>query len=113
MKNHRRLISNVLFAICAVLIAVSMSCFWNANQTKQRQLQKSGDDPFTIVFSDKIQSEHTGTGSDEMTRLNNQRLMSENRGWISIISGVGLLVIASALKAWRRKPVTLRLEEKT
>jgi uncharacterized membrane protein YidH (DUF202 family) len=111
VKSLRTPISNVLAAIGAVFVVVSIYCLWNAHKIRQQQLQLAGDDPFAMVFSDKIQREDTGTGNDEMTKLNNQRLRSENRGWYLIIGGVGLLVAGSALKGWRRKPLTLGLGE--
>ena len=106
-----RPISNLLFAVGLVFVAVSIYCFWNAYQIRQQQLQKAGDDPFVMVFTDKIRPEDTGRGNDEMKRLNNQRLRSENTGWLLIISGPGLLVAISALKSWRRKPVALSITD--
>jgi hypothetical protein len=111
MRNIRP-ISNILSALGVVFVAVSIYCFWNAYQIRQQQLQKAGDDPFALVFTDKIQPEDRGSGIDEMTRLNNQRLRSENTGWLLIIIGVGSLVATSALKSWRRKPVALSIKEK-
>jgi hypothetical protein len=99
--------SKILFAIGLVSVAVSIYYFWDAYQIKEQQLQRAGGDPFVLVFTDQLQTEESGTGDNEMTRLNNQRLRSEKRGWLLIISGVGLLVAATALKSWRRKPVAL------
>ena len=112
MRNLRWNISQVLIALGVVLVTVSIYCFWSAYRIKQQQLQKAGDDPFTLVFSDKIQTEATGTGDNEMSRLNGQRLRNENAGWYLIISGVGLLVATSAFEGWRRKSITLNLKEK-
>ena len=107
MRSIGRPISNILFVIGVVSLAVSIYYFWDAYQIKQQQLQRAGDDPFVMVFTDKIQPEDSGMGDNVMTRLNNQRLRSEKRGWLLIISGVGLLVATAALKSWRRKPVAL------
>jgi hypothetical protein len=112
MRGFRRSISKVFFALGVLFVAVSIYYFWNAYQIKRQQLERAGDDPFVIVFTDKSQPEDTGRGDDEMTKLNNQRLRSKNRGWLLIISGVGLLIAISALKNWRRKPVALSIEEK-
>ena len=111
MRNYERLISNLLLVIGTVSVAVAINCLWNAYKIKQEQLLKAGDDPFIMVFTDKVEPENTGTGNDGMIRLNNQRLRNENRGWILIISGVSLFAIASGLKAWGNRPVTLGLEE--
>lgn len=112
MRYLRRSISKVFFAIGVLFVAVSMYYFWNAHQIKQQQLERADDDPFVIVFTDKIQPEDTGRRDDEMTRLNNQRLRSKNRGWLLIISGVGLLVTISALNSWGRNPVALGIAER-
>jgi hypothetical protein len=112
MRNLRDQISNILFAIGAVFVIASIYFFWNAYQIGQHQLQEAGDDPFVMVFSDKIQPEGGGRGNDEMTRLNNRRLRSKNAGWLLIISGVVLLAATSALKSWRRKPAAPSIIEK-
>jgi len=112
MRNFRGPISNVLFTIGAFFVAMSIYCFWNAHQIRQQQLQKAGDDPFVMVFTDKILTEDARKDNDEIIRLNNQRLRSENRGWFLMISGVGILVAVSALKVWKRKSVTLNIIEK-
>jgi hypothetical protein len=111
MRNSRPII-NISFALGVVFVAVSIYCFSNSHQIRQQQLQKAGDDPFVMVFTDKIQPEDTGRDNDEMIKLNNQRLRSEKTAWLLMISGVGLLISTSALKSWRRKPVALSIIEK-
>ena|SRR5215472_9360055 len=112
MRDFRGLISNVLITIGAIFVAVSIYCFWNGRQIRQQQLQKAGDDPFVMVFTDKIQPEDARNANAEIIRLNNQRLRSENRGWFLIISGVGILIAISALKGWRRKSISLNIIDK-
>ena len=112
VENLKAPIGYVLATIGAVFVMASIYCLWSAYQIRQEQLRLAGDDSFAIVFSDKIQREDIGTGNDEMTKLNNRRLMSEDRGWYLIISGAGLLVAAAALKSWGRKPIDLGLTEK-
>ena len=111
LRIYRRQISNVLLIIGSVFVAVSIYCLWNAYQIGQQQLKQAGDDPFAMVFTDKTQPEGAATANAEMTRLNNRRWRNENTGWVLIISGVGLLVVASAIKGWRKPPVILGLGE--
>lgn len=112
MRNLRRNISKVLMAIGVFFVAVSIYCFWNAYQIRPQQIQKAGNDPFVMVFSDKFQPEDAGTNHDEMIKLNNQRLRRENTGWYLIIGGVGLLAATSVMRSWRRKSIALGIVEK-
>ena len=112
MRNLRWTMTNVLFAIGVVFVALSIYFFWNAYQIGEQQLQKAGDETFVIVFTDRIQPEDGGIGNDEMTRLNNRRLRNKNTGWLLMVSGAILLAARSALKRWRRKPAALSIIEK-
>lgn len=101
MNNSRKGINYLLDASGVVLIAVSIYCFWNAYRIRQQLLERAGNDPFAVVFIDKIEPRTTGGIQSEVITLNYQRLRNENAGWILIIAGIILILSALALRRKR------------